>query len=163
MKKLTVITISALLLFQCMQCIAQAKEKILVIGVTSKEVSEIDGRLLREETMRCFHNSGFVIVPVMDLEREMRERSTIIQLVSDKDILALADSFNAQWAIKGNLYGGKDTRRFTLHIYNTVNGKKYSSDLEIPEGEFPEIIPELASRMFRKTRELIESVRSQKE
>jgi hypothetical protein len=160
MKKFTVITISALLLFQCL---AQGKEKILVIGVNSKEVSEIDGRLLREETMRCFHNSGFVIVPVMDLEREMRERSTIIQLVSDKDILALADSFNAQWAIKGNLSGGKDTKRFTLHIYNTVNGKKYSSDLEMPEGEFPEIIPELASRMFRKTEELIKSVRTRKE
>lgn len=154
MKKLASIAILSLLL---LPCASGAGEKILVIGVISKEISEIDGRILREETMRCFHNDGYAVVPVMDIERELRERGTLPQIISDKDIFPLAASFGAQWTVKGMISANGENRRLILDIFNTADGKKYSSVIDMPDGGFPEIIPELSSRIARKTAELIRS------
>ncbi|HNX57631.1 MAG TPA: hypothetical protein PKK43_00925 [Spirochaetota bacterium] len=147
----------AILLVLLLPCIAGAGEKILVIGVISKDISEIDGRILREETMRRLHNDGFAVVPVMDIERELRERATLSQIIADKDIFPLAASFGAQWTIKGVLSSNGDQSRLFLEIYRTADNRKYSSTIDVPDGEFPEIIPELSSRIARKTGELIRS------
>lgn len=147
----------AILLVLLLPCMAGAGEKILVIGVISKDISELDGRILREETMRCFHNDGFAVVPVMDIERELRERTTLTQIIPDKDIFPLAASFGAQWTIKGVLSTNGNRSSLFLDIYNTAENRKYSSTIDVPDGEFPEIIPELSSRIARKTGELIRS------
>ena len=152
MKKLASIAIFLLLILPC-----SAGEKILVIGVISNDISELDGRILREETMRCLHNDGFAVVPVMDIERELRERDTLTRIIPDKDIFPLAASFGAQWTVKGVLSASGERSRLILDIYCTADNKKYSSTVDVPDGEFPEIIPELSSRIARKTAELIRS------
>ena len=154
MRKLTSIAVLLVLLLPCM---AGAGENILVIGVISKNISEIDGRILREETMRCLHNDGFAVVPVMDIERELRERTTLSQIIPDKDIFPLADSFGAQWTIKGVLSTNGNRSSLLLDIYCTAENRKYSSTINVPDGEFPEVIPELSSRIAIKTAELIRS------
>ncbi|HEY1405797.1 MAG TPA: hypothetical protein VF857_04230 [Spirochaetota bacterium] len=132
-----------------------AKERILVLGTSSTELSEIDERILREETMRLFLNAGFDIVPVMEVEREVQERGTILALLNEKEIFPLGTKLSAQWAVRCVLATQKSKRSSILYVYNTATLKRYSTQIAAPAGDFPEVIPSLASLITEKAEELI--------
>jgi hypothetical protein len=127
-----------------------AADRILVAGTKSEELSVIDERLIREETMRLLFEGGHSIIPVMELERETRERNTTLALLGEREFFTIAEALNVRWIIHGTLASHNRTRVYTLDIYDTGSNKKYTTQILIPDGDFPGLCTEIAKRVAEK-------------
>ncbi len=67
-KKIILISFALFLVIAQGLAFAKPKERILVLGFDSRQLNDIQDRLLRETILRELHDRGFSIVPVMEIE-----------------------------------------------------------------------------------------------
>jgi hypothetical protein len=92
--------------------LGKPKERILVLGFESRQLNDIQDRLLRETILREFHDRGYSIVPVMEIETlfygsQMRQ----IRKLKRDTVKSICDDLEAGFACYGSIApddGSKD-------------------------------------------------------
>jgi len=88
------------------------KERVLVLGFESRQLNDIQDRLLRETILREFHDKGYSIVPVMEIETlfygsQMRQ----IRKLKRDTVKSICEDLKAGFACYGSIApdnGSKD-------------------------------------------------------
>ena len=101
---LMVMLISSIFILAPYAIHAISKERILVLGFESKQLNDIQDRLLRETILREFYDRGYAIVPVMEIETlfygsPLRQ----IRKLSRDAVRSLCDDLNAGYACYGSI------------------------------------------------------------
>ncbi|OHD69152.1 MAG: hypothetical protein A2W19_06080 [Spirochaetes bacterium RBG_16_49_21] len=103
-------------LFVIIPCFLPGKpaERILVLGFDSRLLNDIQDRLVRETVMRSFHDKGYRIVPVMEVESLFHgSRIRQIRKLNRDTVMSICDKLDAGYACYGSLVpalGGRDDR-----------------------------------------------------
>lgn len=83
---------------------AAPKERVVVFGFASRQLNDLQDRLLRETVLYKIHEKGREIVPVMEIESLFRDESKrFIRRLSRADVRALCDELNAGMAVYGSI------------------------------------------------------------
>jgi hypothetical protein len=83
---------------------AAPKERVLVLGFASRQLNDLQDRLLRETVLYRLHAIGHEIVPVMEIESLFRDDSKrFIRRLSRADVRTLCDELNAGVAVFGSI------------------------------------------------------------
>jgi hypothetical protein len=135
---------------------AQTPNRILVLGTSSHELSDIEDRVLREEVMRQLAKSGHPIVSVMDLEREIQEHLFVPSLINDREAFALADRLGAHWIVRGSMTGSDNLKNYMIFVYDNETHRRYETTITFPDDQFPNYCQTLATSITQKTLELID-------
>jgi len=78
--------------------------RFLVLGFASRQLNDVQDRLLRETVLYRLHTGGRSIVPVMEIEAQFQEDSKrSIRRLSRADVRALCKELNAGCACYGSL------------------------------------------------------------
>lgn len=96
------VVIAALALSAALQ--AAPKERVLVLGFASRQLNDLQDRLLRETVLYRLHANGQGIVSVMEIEALFRDDSKrFIRRLSHADVRTLCDELNAGVAVFGSI------------------------------------------------------------
>ena len=99
-----VITALALSLFARESMSAKPKERVLVLGVESKQLNDVQGRLLRETIMRQFLAKGYPIVQVMEIESLFHDgQKRQIRKLKEDEVRGLCNDLRAGFACIGSI------------------------------------------------------------
>lgn len=83
---------------------AAPKERVLVLGFASRQLNDLQDRLLRETVLYRLLANGQAIVPVMEMESLFRDDSSrFIRRLSRADVRNLCDELNAGVAVFGSI------------------------------------------------------------
>lgn len=148
--QIRIITLTALFLFLLSSLLHSqpaAKNKFLVLGFQSKQINDLQDRLLREELMRELVKSGNDIVSVMELESAAYDENTPIKnyrYFKETTAVFLAKKFSSQYAVFGKIspkgkytnfiYAGK-TYKCSLRLYSVEKKKFIDISIEIDGSE----------------------------
>lgn len=135
------------------------QETVLVLGTKSSAMSDLDDRLTREETMRQLISSGISVVPVMVIEREIREESLPVRSLSDRGIFELGEKLQAQWAVNGSLSIQNHSAIYSLKVYSITDKKLYNQSFSLAQDIFPALCVPLAEQIALRTKECIKQTK----
>lgn len=80
------------------------KERVVVFGFASRQLNDLQDRLLRETVLYKIHANGQEIVPVMEIESLFRDESKrFIRRLSRADVRALCNELDAGVAVFGSI------------------------------------------------------------
>jgi len=83
---------------------ADGRARVVVLGFNSRQLNDVQDRLLRETVLREFFDRGRAIVPVMEIESLLLgDQRRNIRLLSEKDIREISVEIDAAYAICGTL------------------------------------------------------------
>jgi hypothetical protein len=100
--------------------LSKQEERVLVLGFESRQLNDVQDRLLRETILYRLHTRGHAIVPVMEIEALFQDDTKRkIRSLSRADVRALCGELNAGSACYGSIA--------------PENGKK--DDVEIMKGK----------------------------
>jgi hypothetical protein len=103
-KKFTLIFITVFLIIAPGLVFGQPKERVLVLGFDCRQLNDIQDRLLREAILKEFHDRGFVIVPVMEIESLFYgSRIRQIRRLKRDAIKGICDDLGAGYACYGTI------------------------------------------------------------
>src|SRR4030042_217942 len=103
MMAMAALSLSAALLAQP-SIVSKPKERFLVLGFETRQLNDVQDRLLRETIMHRFHTNGFRIVPVMEIESLFHEgRKRQIRKLKRDEIRGLCDELRAGSASYGTI------------------------------------------------------------
>ncbi len=112
-----------------------AKNKFLVLGFLSKQINDLEDRLLREELMREFVKSGNDIVSVMELESAVYGENAPLKNIryfNEKTAIYLTEKYNAQYAVFGKIFPmGKTANYITAGQTYKCSLRLYSLEKKI--------------------------------
>ena len=127
--KIFTITLSFIILLSPMiHSQTTAKNKFLVLGFLSKQINDLEDRLLREEIMREFVKSGNDIVSVMELESAVYGENAPLKNIryfNEKTAIYLTEKFSAQYAVFGKIFPKEKTANYIMA------GQTYKCSLRI--------------------------------
>jgi hypothetical protein len=103
-KKFILISVAVFFMMAAGLVSGKTKERILVLGFDSRQLNDIQDRLLRETILREFQDRGFVIVPVMEIE-SLFYGSQIRQIrrLKRAAVKAICEDLNAGYACYGSI------------------------------------------------------------
>jgi hypothetical protein len=83
---------------------AKPQARVLVLGFDSRQINDVQDRLLREAVMRRLQTDGYRIVPVMEIESVFNEdRKGNIRKLAPGDIRWACEELNAGFALSGSI------------------------------------------------------------
>lgn len=83
---------------------AGTKERVVVLGFASRQLNDVQDRLLREAVLRELHGRGYRIVPVMEIESLITEvRRSQIRKLSRVELKSLCAELSAGIACCGSI------------------------------------------------------------
>jgi hypothetical protein len=85
----------------------ETKLKFLVLGFQSKQMNDLEDRMLREELMRDLVKSGNNIVTVMELESAVYDENALLKNIryfNEKTAIYLTKKFSAQYTVFGKIF-----------------------------------------------------------
>ncbi len=102
------LTVSIIIIFACFARggigAEMQNDRVLVLGFQSRQLNDVQDRLLRETLLYRIHANGHEIVPVMKIESLFRDDSKrFIRRLSRADVRALCDELNAGVAVYGSI------------------------------------------------------------
>jgi hypothetical protein len=83
---------------------SKPKERLLVLGFDSRQLNDVQDRLLRETIMRQFLAKGYLIVQVMEIESLFHDsQKRQIRKLKPDDLRSLCDELKAGFACSGSI------------------------------------------------------------
>jgi hypothetical protein len=83
---------------------SKPKERVLVLGFDSRQLNDVQDRLLRETIMRRFLTRGYLIVQVMEIESLFHDtRKRQIRKLKPDDLRSLCDELKAGFVCSGSI------------------------------------------------------------
>ena len=138
----------------------QPEGKVLVLGTESKEITDVQDRILRESVMRGILSSGMSIVSVMDIERTIQLDGIDIRKVPSSTVPALTERLGGRFSVRGSYGGRENGYRYTLVVEDIIAGKRYSTDITVMKEEpFQVYCPGLVKRIVLKVSEIARSAK----
>jgi len=131
--------------------------KVLVLGFASQYINETQDMLLRELVMRDFLRRGYTLVPVMEIEDRVQEKSLDVRDAGRARLKSLCGEFSADYAIAGQIEVRRRRLFVSLALYQKARDQFYS--FIIPLGrtsEFQHYAPGLARGIAGKADVLIQ-------
>lgn len=156
MKTKTIILLLFFILFQfCLFC---STKKILVIGIKSKFINDIQNRVIREEVMRKFIKNGFNIVTVMELMSATENQNLNLSTLDRKRVAQLTMNFDADYAIFSELDKyGESKYKLTIHVYKSKSNQFYVKKIFLDYSkEFNKIAPIVSDKLYENSKVIIE-------
>jgi hypothetical protein len=105
---------------------SKQEERVLVLGFESRQLNDVQDRLLRETVLYRLHTRGHAIVPVMEIEAQFQDDTKRrIRRISRADVRALCGELSAGSACYGSIApedGAKDDaeirkgKTYTFHL-----------------------------------------------
>ncbi len=136
---------------------AEEKPVILVLGIESSEISEIQDRIIREEIMRRFYEKQYRITSVMELTGLIEENQINVQALKKEDIPSVTYRLNADAAIFSKKTGSKE---LTIFIYHKSQNKFFQKSIIIDlNGDFNTLCPILIDEIFKNSFRLLEEIK----
>ncbi len=135
----------------------RGRGKLLVLGFASQYINETQDMLLREMVMRDFIRLGYSVVPVMEIEERIQEKSIDVRDTGRARLKNLCVEFSAEYAIAGQIEARRQRLFVSLSLYQKARDQFYS--FIIPMGrksEFQRYAPSLARGIVGKADVLIQ-------
>ena len=100
---------------------ARSKERMVVLGFASRQLNDVQDRLLRETVLRELYGRGYRIVPVMEIESLFAEgRGLRIRKLTRAELKSVCADLAAGFACNGTIAPEDGSR-----VDEIIAGKKY--------------------------------------
>lgn len=130
--------------------------RILVLGFSSKTISELQDRLLRESVMRELSKQEFTIVPVMEIERYFRENNASIRRVKPSQFPQLCNELDAAFSVNGTISSRSSVSVVKFVIYDAKNNKTFRYTIQLNSKiELDKYFKKVTNEIVTKIREII--------
>jgi hypothetical protein len=106
------------------QALSKQGERFLVLGFQSRQLNDVQDRLLRETVLYRLHTGGQAIVPVMEIEAQFQDDTKRrVRSLSRADVRALCKELNAGSACYGSIAPEDAKRKDDPEIMKGINYK----------------------------------------
>lgn len=132
---------------------------ILVLGLKSVHLDDLQDRLLRESILRGLVERGYRIVPVMEMERYFKSRGNSIRNIDISKIEELCDAFEAAYAVTGSMVRKRRSYVFSVIIYEKAAENVTVSTISISDRErFMDYCIPLSGEIIERIEGVVKSI-----
>lgn len=132
---------------------------ILVLGLKSVHLDDLQDRLLRESILRSLIERGYRIVPVMEMERYFKSRWNSIRNIDISKLKELCDAFEAAYAVTGSMARKRRSYVFSIIIYERAIENVTVSTVSISDKEkFMDYCIHLSGEIIEKIEGVVKTI-----
>ncbi|MBN1501229.1 MAG: hypothetical protein JW982_13790 [Spirochaetes bacterium] len=135
---------------------AEKQPVILILGIESNEINEIQDRIIREEILRLYLQKNYKIVPIMKLTGFIEENHINLQTLNQTQIPQISHSLEADIAV---FCRNSRKNELQIFVYDRNKNKFFKKSIVIDSIEpLNKITPILIDVIFRNSIQLVEEL-----